>query len=249
MIDKLRAFLQQTQQNRRLGRKHQKKFQRWLAMHPGGSYAQFYAEDARRRIDVGASHTMLGIASVDQEAARARARRVLADFARAGCAPNHVVVDYGCGSLWIGQAFMEYLDPGNYIGLDVSDVFFAERLASMQADFVASRRPMVQVISNAVLRAVRERGPDFILSLAVIHHVPPADLPGFFARVISLAGPQTRIEIGHAVGFRTRWMPPRRWQHGRYAVRAALAPLGYVADYRPEHRIMPTTPGFSLVRR
>lgn len=249
MIGRLRAYLAQRRDWRRRRRKHKKQFARWLAANPGGSYGQSYAEDARRRIDAGDSHPTLGVASVDQAAVRARAQRVLADFKRAGCRPHHVVVDYGCGSLWIGEAFMGYLDPGKYIGLDVSDTFFAEGLKRLPPDFVADRRPDVQVISEVALRDVRELKPDFIASIAVLHHVPPEDLPGYFARIVSLAGPPTRIEVSHWVGLRTRWAPPRSWRHSRHAVRAALAPLGYRADYRAERRIMPSTPGFSVVRR
>lgn len=249
MIGRLRAYLEQRREARRLRRKQKKQFARWLAAHPGGSYGQFYAEDARRRIDAGDAHATLGVASVDQEAVKARAQRVLNDFKRAGCGPRHVVVDYGCGSLWIGEAFMHYLDPGNYIGLDVSDTFFAEGLKRLPAEFVESHRPTLRVIDDGALRDVRDRKPDFIASLAVMQHVPPEDLSGYFARIVSLAGPGTRIEICHSVGLRTTWKPPRTWRHGRYAVRAALAPLGAAADYRPESRIMPTTAGFSIVRR
>jgi len=249
MINKLRAYLAERREARRLRRKQKKRVARWLAAHPGGSYGQFYAEDTRRKIDSGGAHTTLGIASVDQDKVKARAQRVLADFKRAGCEPRHVVVDYGCGSLWVGEALMGHLDPGNYIGLDVSDVFYAEGLKRLPAEFVASRRPALHVINDAALRAVRERKPDFIASIAVMQHVPPEDLPGYLARIVSLAGPRTRIDICHWVRFRTSWLPPRTWRHSRYAIRSALAPLGYKADYRPENRIMRTTPGFSIVRR
>jgi hypothetical protein len=249
LIDRLGAYLMQRRERRRLRRKHKKQFARWLANNPGGSYGQFYAADARRRIDAGDVHATLGVASVDRNEVTARAQRVLGDFKQANCRPEHVVVDYGCGSLWIGEAFMDYLQPGNYVGLDVSNVFFAEGLARLPADFVAQKRPSVQVIGDAVLCHARARKPDFIFSLAVMQHVPPEDLPDFFRRIVSLAAPHSRIEIGHWPRFRTTWMPPRTWRHSRYAIRAALAPLGYTAEYRPERRIMPTTPGFAIVRR
>jgi hypothetical protein len=159
------------------------------------------------------------------------------------------VVDYGCGSLWIGEAFMEYLEPGNYIGLDVSDVFFTEALARMPADFVARKRPTLHVTGEESLPMVRERKPDFIFSMAVLLHVPPAELGAHFRDVVSLAAPHTRIEIGHWPRFRTVWSPPRSWRHSRYSIRAALKPLGYAPEFRPEHRLLPTTPGFSIVRR
>lgn len=249
LIDRLRAYLKQRREWRRMRRKQSKHFARWLVENPGGSYGQFYAVDARRRIDAGDVHATLGVASVDREAVTARAQRVLARFKQAGCEPDHVVVDYGCGSLWIGEAFMDYLQPGNYVGLDVSDTFFAEGLARLPADVVARKRPSVQVISDAVLREVSECKPHFILSLAVMQHVPPKDLAGYFQRIVSLAAAHSRIEISHWPRFRTTWVPPRSWRHSRYAIRAALAPLGYAPEYRPEQRIMPATPGFSVVRR
>lgn len=245
MIDWLRAVVER----RRFYRKRMRRFEQWLAANPGGTYSRFYSEEQRRRIDSGERHVTLGIASVDQAAVKARAQRVLSDLKRAGCRPDHVVVDYGCGSLWVGEALMGYLQPGNFIGLDVTDLFYAEGLARLPAELVASRRPMLRVIGEAALREVRERRPDFIISLAVLHHVPPNDLDDYFTSITSLAGPGARIEIGHRVRLRTRWVPPRRWEHSRYAVRSALAPVGYAAEYRPERRMMPTTAGFSIVRR
>jgi hypothetical protein len=249
LIDRLRGYFKERRERRRLRRKQTKQFARWLADNPGGSYGQFYAADARRRINAGDAHATLGVTSVDRESVAARAQRVLENFKLAGCRPEHVVVDYGCGSLWIGEAFMDYLNPGNYVGLDVSDAFFAEGLARLPPDFVAHKRPSVEVIGDSVLRAVQEREPDFIFSLAVMQHVPPEDLPDFLRSIVSLASPHSRIEISHWPRLRTTWMPPRSWRHSRYAIRTSLAPLGYAADYRPANRIMPTTPGFSVVQR
>lgn len=249
MIGKLRAWLAQRREWRRRWRKRTKKYARWLAAHPGGSYAQFYVEETRRQIDAGMmTYSNIGL-DVDVGFMKKRAKGIIEAFKRAGCQPHHVVVDYGCGSLWIGEAFMDYLQPGNYVGLDVSDTFFAEGLARLPADVVARKRPSVQVISDAVLREVSGRKPHFILSLAVMQHVPPEDLAGYFRRIVSLAALHSRIEISHWPRFRTTWVPPRSWRHSRYAIRAALAPLGYAPEYRQEHRVMPTTPGFSIVRR
>jgi hypothetical protein len=249
MIGRLRAYLQRRREVRRRARKRQKKFRRWLALNPGGSYGQFYALSTRRNIDAGVLHPTLGVTNVKRSQVEARAQRILADFKRAGCAPHHVVVDYGCGSLWVGEAFMGYLEPGGYVGLDLVDMFYTEGLARLPPEFLASRKPSLHVIDDSSLRETRDRNPDFILSLAVMQHVPPDDLAGYFARIVSLAGPRTRIEIGNQVMFCTWGRSPHKYWHTRWSVRSALAPLGYVADYRPESRIMRTTPGFSLVRR
>lgn len=243
------ARVKRTIQIYRRARWRRNAFKAWLEQHPGGSYAQFYAENARDGLAEGRPHPTLGVKNVDEATVRARAKRILEDFKRAGGTPRHVVVDYGCGSLWVGEAFMDYLEPGNYIGLDVVDYFYKEGLARLSAEFLASRRPSLHVISDASLAEVRARNPDFVFSFAVMMHVPPGDLGGYFARILSLAGPQTRIDIDNRVVLCPWGRQPNLKWHTRPSVRRALAPLGYTADFRIERRIIPSTPGFVVVRR
>jgi hypothetical protein len=249
MIGKLRAWLAQRREWRRRLRKRKSKYARWLAAHPGGSYAQFYVEETRRQIDAGMmTYSNTGL-DVDIGFMKSRAQRILEAFKGAGCQPHHVVVDYGCGSLWIGEAFMDYLEPGNYVGLDVADGFYVEALTRFPEGYVAERRPMLRVISQDSLREVRDRKPDFILSTGVLMHVPPEDLTGYFAGVTAIALPHTRIEIVHKAALFSGWEPPRFWRHSRFAIGSALAALGYEARYAAGHRILTTTRGFALVRR
>ena len=249
MIGKLRAWLKQRHEWRRRWRKRKKKYARWLAAHPGASYAQFYVQETRRQIDAGMmTYSNIGL-DVDVRFVKTRAQRILEAFKRAGCKPHHVVVDYGCGSLWIGEAFMDYLAPGNYVGLDVTDGFYAEALTRFPDGYVAARQPMLRVISEDSLREVRDRRPDFVLSTGVLMHVPPQDLSDYFASVVAVALPQTRIEIGHKPSLFSGWEPPRFWRHSRFVIGSTVGTLGYKARYAAEHRIVPTMPGFALVRR
>ncbi len=249
MIGRLRAWLAQRRAWRRRRRKRRKEYLRWLADHAGGSYAQFYVQETRRQIDAGMmTQGNIGL-DVDVDRMKRRAQRLLEAFQRAGCRPQHVVVDYGCGSLWIGEAFMDYLDPGNYVGLDVADEFYREALTRFPEGYVAERRPMLRVISPDSLQEVRARKPDFILSTSVLMHVPPEDLPGYFANLTSIALPATRIEIGYWPFLFSGWQPPRFWRHSRFRIRAVLASLGYRAQYSAQHRIAPHMEGFALVRR
>jgi hypothetical protein len=249
MIGKLRQWLARRRERRRLWRKRRKKYARWLAAHPGGSYTQFYVEETRRQIDAGMmKYSNIGL-DVDVARMKRGAQHILEQFKRAGCQPHHVVADYGCGSLWIGEAFMNYLEPGNYVGLDVADTFYAEGLTRFPEGYVAERRPMLRVISPETLREVRDRKPSFILSTGVLMHVAPEDLKTYFGGLIAAAMPQTRIEIGYQARLFNGWEPPRFWNHSRFAIRSALAPFGYEARYASRHRIVPTMPGFALVRR
>lgn len=249
MIGKLRAWLARRREWRRRWRKRKKKYARWLAAHPGGSYTQFYVQEVRRQIDAGMmKHSNLGL-DVDVARMKRSGQRILEEFKRTGCQPHHVIVDYGCGSLWIGEAFMDYLEPGNYVGLDVVDGFYAEGLTRFPEGYVAARRPMLRVIAPDSLREVRDRKPDFILSTGVLMHVAPEDLADYFAGLTAIALPHTRIEIGYQVHWFSGWEPPRFWRHSRFAIGSVLAPLGYRARYAAKHRIVPAMPGFALVRR
>lgn len=249
MLGKLRRWLAQQREWRRRRRKREKKYARWLAAHPGGSYAQYYVHETRRQIDAGMmKQANIGL-DVDIRFMKQRAQRILEAFKNAGCQPHHVVVDYGCGSLWIGEAFMDYLEPGNYVGLDVADGFYAEALTRFPEGYVAERRPMLRVIAPDSLREVRDRRPDFILSTGVLMHVPPEGLVDFFANLTAIALPHTRIEIGYRTTLFNRWEPPRFWRHSRFAIGSALAAHGFKARYAPRHRILNSTPGIALVRR
>jgi hypothetical protein len=238
---------------RRLGawrraRERRRRFKAWLAQHPGSTYAHFYIQDTYRSLQAGGPHPTLGVNNVDKGTARRRAQYILAGLQGAGCSPRHVVVDYGCGSLWVGEALMAYLEPGNYIGMDVDDLFYKDGLARLPAEFVADRRPALRVIDDASLAEVRDRRPDFIVSVAVMQHVPAGDLAGYFSRILSMAGAHTRIEICAPV-VRWRWIKwhNRHW-HTRGSVKRALAPLGYAPEFQRERRIIGMR-GFSLVPR
>ena len=78
MIGKLRAWLAQRREWRRRWRKRKKKYARWLAAHPGQSYAQFYVEETRRQIDAGMmTYSNIGL-DVDIGFMKMRARGILA---------------------------------------------------------------------------------------------------------------------------------------------------------------------------
>lgn len=216
-------------------RKRGRRFRRWRRDHPGASYAVFYAEDARRRIELLATKRIRAPRTlgrhVDPAGARRRAESLLGYLKWAGCRPEHMVVDFGCGSLWVGEVLMSYLRPGGYVGLDVIDHFYREACERLGADFIAERCPTLEVISPTALRRARARNPDFILSTAVLLHVRPAEMAAYFAQIIAMAGPATRIVIGHKPHGWTRAEGLRNLQYGRPAIRAALAGLGYEARF------------------
>ena len=168
---------------------------------------------------------------VDPALARRRGESLLEYLKWAGCRPEHVLVDFGCGSLWIGEVLMSYLQPGHYIGMDVIDFFYVETLKRLGDEFVAERRPVLERISPESLERVRARNPDYVVSTAVLRHVRPAELVDHFRQITSLCGPAARIIIGHKPHDWMRVDGVRSLQHSRHSIRTALAKLGYEARF------------------
>lgn len=206
-------------------------FRRWRQLHPGGSYGQFYADGARQRSAQGPAGRLkrpktLG-AGVDPVWARKRAESLLSYLQWAGCRPDHLVVDFGAGSLWIGETLMSYLEPGRYLAMDVVDDFYTDALERLGREVVARRQPCFALISPDSLAQTRSLEPDFVISTAVLRHVRPSELSDYFEQIVSLCGPSTRVIVGHKPGPWTRSDGFHAVQYGRAAIQAALGRLGY----------------------
>lgn len=203
----------------------------WKRENPTATRGAFYAVHVRQRqrlTGVGARTVGLDIDESNRGPRSAEIREILQ---AAGLRAEHRVVDYGCGSLWVGEELMRFLEPGNYIGLDVTDDFYTERLPLLPAGLVAERRPTLAVISPAALAAARRREPDVVLVTAVMLHVFPEERAAFLANLASMAGPRTRVLVQHGRYRRTRRRGALAWRHGAADIDRDLAPLGYRARW------------------
>lgn len=178
----------------------------WRRSRPGATYAKFYAHRVERRLDGGGAHKTLGrrfykadpIAGSVAHEPEAHSRRGLHYFqwfeAR-GLSRDMVCVDFGCGSLRVGQHFIRYLESGRYFGLDVVDRFYREGLDLLGPELAAVKLPRLSVIDAGSLRRAALRNPDLIFSTAVIQHVPPAELDAYFAAVAGMMGPRSAAVV------------------------------------------------------
>jgi hypothetical protein len=236
--------------NRAEYRRTRRSYGEWKTEHPEASFADFYVADTIDKIARGKSPPYTVGLHVDCEWAARRASRVVEMMRADGLAPNHVCVDYGCGSLWIGEALMRYLDPGRYVGLDVTDRFYEEGLARLSPEFVAEKRPVLRIISEESLEEIRAREPDYVISSEVLMHVPPDELVAFFGSIVRLAAPHTRIVVTGKTGLCTSRPNPRSWRHSRRAIQASLAELGFEARFpRRSRSAHPRVNGIVIVRR
>ncbi|MCW5731390.1 MAG: class I SAM-dependent methyltransferase [Alphaproteobacteria bacterium] len=169
----------------------------WRLRHPRAPFHQYYVDLVGGKLARGRSHRALG--TDYREAAESYFVGVLRHF---GLRPEHVLLDYGCGSLRLGKHAIAYLDPGNYVGLDITDLFFKAGLEVLDPALLSARQPRLAVIGEASPGWLRERPADFVACWHVISKVPERELPDFFRNLLAHMGPRTRALIQVSTGRR-----------------------------------------------
>lgn len=179
----------------------------WRLAHPQASFADFYSGTIARRLRRGGSHGTLGTHErharapfarppvFDSQTQRRRGREWFETLLRLGLEPGDVCVDYGCGSLRVGQHLIDYLDAGHYWGLDVTDQFYRCGLELLPSALIQGKQPRLRVISPAALREAAAAKPTLIVCASVLPHVAPDETGLFFDRILGLMGDRTRALI------------------------------------------------------
>jgi hypothetical protein len=211
--------------------RNNRRFKKWRSQHPGVPFANFYAARIEGKLQRGLHHTTLGLrgwlptddsaVEWDRQSFAGRALKRWEDIVALGLEPQMRCVDYGCGSLRLGQHAMRYLDAGNYYGIDVTDVFIAAGIELIDPELVSSKRPKLATISGEVLRDIRAWQPDFIFSNAVLQHVPPEELSLFFERLESMMAPYTKAYILYITGDRVQRFDSMSWSYPSDYIRTA----------------------------
>ena len=208
---------------------------RWQRAHPGASFGEYYAAAHVRKLARGWPHATLGHlgwdhagmpTEWDKEKFAARGDKDWSHIRAMGVKPTDRLVDYGCGSLRVGQHAMRFLDPGCYWGLDVTDDFFGPATGLLDAALVAEKRPKVGVINPDNLAEVRRWKPDVIFSNAVVQHVPPTELRSYFQSLASLMAPGATALVIFVSGPDGERYQGMNWRHSADTMTALVGELG-----------------------
>jgi hypothetical protein len=167
----------------------------WLTARRGRP-ERSYAERTLKRIARGKLRDTLGIAVRDEAATREKAERWLAQLIALGLRPDHLCVEYGCGSLWCAEPVLRHLEPGRFIGLDVTDGFY-ELGRRRLGDLLVEKEVRLAVISRRSLSEVAALKPDFVFSHRVLHHVPTRGLARYMRSLCVLLNERTVLVIEH----------------------------------------------------
>jgi hypothetical protein len=218
----------------------------WRIRNPGKSFADYYSERIAGKLDRGRAHTTLGkrdrpripVAPGADLVERPHRDRGLDQFhflQNFGLQPEHRCVDYGCGSLRIGMHLIDYLDRGNYWGVDITDRFYNDGLELLSPETVPSKAPRLDVIGPPILAAIKEWRPDFVLSFSVMLHVPPAELQDYLAKITGLLAKNGRAIIVFDSAEQDMRLSAKSWSYSRDSVRDCLRKIDGSLDVAFQH--------------
>jgi len=110
-----------------------------------------------------------------------------------GCLPTHRVLEIGCGALIAGYPVMQYLDEGNYWGVDPNVwLRMASRRIPEVAQTIAIKRPHLQTRED--FRAnLTENKFDFIFSHSILSHCSYAQLKAFLVAAKEQLAPDGKL--------------------------------------------------------
>jgi len=227
----------------------------WRLFNRKGKFSDFYAWQITRKLDSGRAHRTLGarrfdvdnvfgnVAKHDAHSLQCRRPDHLIDrIIELGLERGDVLVDYGCGSLRVGQHLIAWLDAEKYWGLDVTDRFFNDGLNMLEPGCDDAKRPQLRVINEQSLDEVRSARPDFIISIAVLKHVPEYELDTYFDNLCGLAQETTTLAITFSESATEKRISGKSWSWSQHRIKKLIE------ERLPNHTIKVTLKG-SLKQR
>jgi hypothetical protein len=198
----------------------------WLQHNPGGTFKGYYTKMVSSGLDAGKAHASLGGKLKGGQAFEAAGLGNFNLLMEQGLRPDHVCVDYGCGTLRVGLHVIRYLEPDCYWGFDISDRFLQKGLELVGEELVAAKHPRLRVISTESVGEAARCRPDFIFSFGVMQHVHPDDFEEYFGNIDRLMQPESRCVLRFKAAASLTPCSDRSWAHSAAGVADALRRRG-----------------------
>ncbi len=156
-----------------------------------------------------------------------------------GLQPSHTLCDLGCGTLRGGIPIIDYLEAGNYTGIDVRAEVIEEARRELAEHHLEHKRP--ELIAAADLADLHlDRRFDVIWAFAVLIHMSDDVLDRALAFVAGHLAPDGRffanVNLGerpsaHWRGFPVVWRPLGFYEAAAAAAGLEVTDLGEVRNF------------------
>lgn len=151
-----------------------------------------------------------------------------------GLSPQHSLLDFGCGSLRAGLHFVEFLEPGNYWGVDISIGVLAVGQRLLGERGLDWKQPTLRVISDLSFDWTEGRTFDFVIAQKVLNHMPAEDVEVFLRNARKVMTGESVLIVWFVDGAVT---DPRgaRFHYRKEALEALARTHGYRAEIVVDH--------------
>ncbi|MFC9242484.1 class I SAM-dependent methyltransferase [Streptomyces sp. NPDC057136] len=106
-----------------------------------------------------------------------------------GLTPQHRMLDVGCGNLRAGWRFIEYLDTGNYYGIDISPEILMSAKETLTKYGLQGKLPHLTITQDLKLDFLPDRHFDVVHAHSVFSHSPIEVIDECFAHVGRVLAP------------------------------------------------------------
>jgi hypothetical protein len=130
-----------------------------------------------------------------------------------GLAPDHVLLDVGCGALRGGVHFIRYLDRGNYLGIDKEAGLLAAGVREELGEELFAHKAPELVVSPAFEFGRFSRRPRTALAQSLFTHLTPELIELCLSRLRAVAGDDMRFFATAFVSRQPRDNPAQPHDH------------------------------------
>ncbi|MGW0736881.1 class I SAM-dependent methyltransferase [Streptomyces sp. NPDC002851] len=107
-----------------------------------------------------------------------------------GLAPKHRMLEIGCGNLRAGRLFIDFLEPGNYYGIDISpDILIAAKRTLVRYG-LQEKLPYLTVTDNLTFDFLPDASFDVVHAHSVFSHSPLHVIEECFAHIGRILAPE-----------------------------------------------------------
>jgi ubiquinone/menaquinone biosynthesis C-methylase UbiE len=110
-----------------------------------------------------------------------------------GLKPGDRMLDYGCGPAAAGVYFIEYLEAGKWVGIDISGESIRVGQELVDRKGLRDKRPELLYTPGGKLDALAGREFDVILAQSVFTHLPPDEIIAILQRLRPFLAPGGRL--------------------------------------------------------
>jgi hypothetical protein len=110
-----------------------------------------------------------------------------------GLEPRHVLLDVACGALRAGVRFIPYLEPGNYLGIEMHQKLIDAGVEiELGKKLYALKKPEL-VVSDQFEFDSFSRLPDFAIAQSLFSHLTAEDISRCLRNLRAVAKPSTKF--------------------------------------------------------